>query len=93
MKTRLMAVVAAAAAMFAGTLYARTASYTEKVDGLTWHYQIENGKATIHNGTETAAHYYNGSDPVGVLTIPSKLGGKPVAVIGDNAFGNGRLPK
>lgn len=48
MKTKLMAVVAAAAAMFTGALRADVETYTEKVDGLTWYYQIENGKAKIY---------------------------------------------
>ena len=81
MKTKLMGVVALAAAMFAGTLYAMDPMFTEKVDGLTWEYQIEGGKANVYR-----VHNLYGGAPTGAVTIPAKLGGKPVAVIGEGLF-------
>ena len=81
MKTRLMAAVAAAVAMFAGMLYAMDSMLIEKVDGLTWEYQIEGGKAHVYR-----VHDREWNDPAGAVTIPAKLGGKSVAVIGANVF-------
>ena len=73
MKTKLMAVVAAAAAMFAGTLHAMSALYTEKVDGWTWTYTIAEGKAQDVVGQFTSTKY---AAPGPNLVIPAKLGGK-----------------
>ena len=50
------------------------------MDGLAWEYRIEGGKANVYrvSGREGA--------PTGAVTIPAKLGGKSVAVIGSGLF-------
>ncbi len=60
--------------------------YNESVDGLTWNFKVENGKAIIG--------YRNGNTPIpatavkpeGHVDIPPALGGCPVTHIGDCAF-------
>lgn len=49
---------------------------TEEVDGVTWTYSINNGKATV-----TSAKNFNLW-----LNVPSTLGGYSVTSVGDNAF-------
>ena len=79
MKTKLMAVVAAAAAMFVGNLRADLTRYTEKVDGWTWEYEVAEGKAQNVIGQFKTKYY---SNPGPNLVIPAKLGGKAVASLG-----------
>ncbi len=79
MKTKLMAVVAAAAAMLTGALRADLTVYTEKVDGWTWTYTIAEGKAQDVVGQFTSTKY---AAPGPNLVIPAKLGGKAVASLG-----------
>ena len=55
---------------------------TETVGGYTWTYEINGGKAVIDNYYSTAI----APAPTGTLTIPSKLGGKPVTGIGGYAL-------
>lgn len=50
---------------------------TEIVDGITWNYTVEDGKASITSIPKSTA---------GAVTIPSTLGGYPVTSIGDDAF-------
>ena len=54
-------------------------TWTDPDTGLTWHYAVEDGKATLENVSPT---------PTGVLTIPATLGGYPVTTIGRSAFGD-----
>jgi len=51
--------------------------YTEEVDGYSWTFSVINGEAKIE---------YLTPEPVGTLTIPETLGGRPVTGIGDDAF-------
>lgn len=78
MKTKLMALVAAVAAMFVGALRADLNRYTEKVDGWTWEYGIAEGKAQDVIGWPSSKYL----DPSPNLVIPAKLGGKAVASLG-----------
>lgn len=49
---------------------------TETVGGVTWSYTVSDGRATV-----------TGADPAeGALSVPSTLGGHPVAAIGEYAF-------
>ena len=57
---------------------------TEVVDGITWTYTVSDGKAQI--GTGDYGSPTISSATIGAITIPSRLGGCPVAVIGDYAF-------
>ena len=50
---------------------------SEVVDGVTWCYEIANGKATIVQGTMPC---------VGEMTVPETLGACPVTAIGRSAF-------
>ena len=54
----------------------------ETVGGYTWKYEIKGGKAVVDNYYSTAI----APAPTGTLTIPSKLGGKPVTGIGGYAL-------
>ena len=54
----------------------------ETVGGYTWKYEIKGGKAVVDNYYSTAI----APAPTGTLTIPSKLGGKPVTEIGEYAL-------
>ena len=81
-KTKLMSVVAAAAAMFVGTLRADLTRYTEKVDGWIWEYEVAEGKAQYVVGSFTGKYSKPGPD----LVIPAKLGGKAVASLGPFAL-------
>ena len=54
----------------------------ETVNGYTWNYRINGNSAEIYG-------YYScgvSPEPDGFVTIPSSLGGKPVTIIGKNAF-------
>ncbi len=84
MKPKLTTTIACAAAMLTGALWADT----EKVDGYTWTYQIKNGKAEITSGIISKRAVEPAPRAAETLVIPSKLGGKPVAAIGDYAFLN-----
>ena len=74
MTKKLMMMAAAAAVAFG----ACAATETETVDGRTWKYRVYEGTAEI---TDV-------SPATGAVTIPSTLGGKPVATIGQSAFFN-----
>ncbi|MBR6802846.1 MAG: leucine-rich repeat protein [Kiritimatiellae bacterium] len=63
------------------TLHADTAV----VDGITWTYQVSNGKAQIYKNASSPAIPSNTS---GAITIPDKLGGYSVTSIGRSAFYN-----
>ena len=74
-KKILMAVVTAGVMpLMAGTEYA---------NGYTWTYRIEGGTAVISNYGENWEELYDviSPEPVGAVTIPSTLGGKPVTSI------------
>ncbi len=54
---------------------------SETVAGVTWTYTVSGGRATV-----------TGADPAeGALTVPSTLGGLPVAAIGEYAFDDSRF--
>ena len=55
---------------------------TQTVGGYTWTYRIINGTAEIFNNYSVAIS----PNPTGSITIPNKLGGKPVTCIGKYAF-------
>ena len=71
-------IFAAVAFCAALSLYADT----ETADGITWRYQVSDGKATIYNNESAAISPLT----TGAITIPSSLGGYPVTSIGDDAF-------
>ena len=56
---------------------------TETVGGYTWTYRINGDTAEIYYHYQYAAI---SPKPIGALTIPSSLGGKPVTSIGGSAF-------
>lgn len=56
---------------------------SEKVNGYTWTYEIVDGKAVIGSGSNVRAV---SPIPTGALTIPAKLGGKPVVRLADFAL-------
>ena len=58
-------------------------TYTETVDGIEWTYTVTNGKASVGGSSSSTAIPKTTS---GAITIPSTLGGYPVANIGDYAF-------
>jgi len=57
---------------------------TETVDGITWRYQVSNGKAEIYNNDLAAIP----TSTTGAITIPATLGGYPITSIGSYAFRN-----
>lgn len=63
---------------------------TADVDGRTWHYQVADGQAVIKYELEYYGYKFNfcavTPAPAGVLSIPSVLGIRPVACIGEDAF-------
>ena len=71
MKTKMMAMLAVAATMVAQ-------ADTEYVGGMEWDFEIVDGKTATITGTDSWL--------AGTVTVPSKLGGKPVAAIGERAF-------
>ena len=75
-----------AAAMVAVCAWADT--WTDPDTGYTWTYRVKNGKAEIVYCDEWGAggNAAISPSPVGPVTVPSKIGGKPVTSIGDDAF-------
>ena len=63
----------AVATLAAGSLFAET----ETVNGVTWTYHVNDGKAEVYSIPNSTS---------GAITIPSTLGGYPVTSIGDRAF-------
>ena len=67
---------------------------TEKVGDYTWTYRINGNTAEIYGASEShlyetsASPSISPSNPTGHVEIPSVLGGKPVASIGDYALYN-----
>ncbi len=55
---------------------------TETVNGITWTYHISDSKAEIYNSGSAAIP----TSTTGAITIPSTLGGYPVASIGEGAL-------
>lgn len=56
-----------------------SAAETETVDGVNFHYTVENGEATlVYDGNQ---YYYTDT-----MVVPETLGGYPVTAIGDKAF-------
>ena len=62
------------------------AAATATVGGYTWTYKINGKTAEIYSGSNYSAAI--SPSPTGSVTIPSTLGGKPVANIGHSAFYN-----
>ena len=56
----------------------------ETVNGIEWTYRVSNGEASLGGGSSLSTAVP--SSTKGALTIPSKLGGYPVAHIGSGAF-------
>ena len=73
-KMLMAAVIAGAMPLMADTEYA---------NGYTWTYRIQGGTAVISNYDENWTEWYDviSPKPVGAVTIPSTLGGKPVTSI------------
>ena len=71
MKTKMMAMLAVAATLV-------VQADTEYVGGMEWSYVIDGGKTATITGTDSWL--------AGTVATPSKLGGKPVAAIGERAF-------
>ncbi len=64
---------------------------TETVDGVTWRYEVLDGKAIITRGrNHSHSRAAISALTSGHLTIPSALGGYPVSGIGEFAFHNCR---
>ena len=59
---------------------------TETVDGITWTYTVTDGKASVGGGTTSTPAIPTST--TGSITIPSTLGGYPVASIRTCAFYN-----
>ena len=57
---------------------------TETVNGIEWHYVVEDGKVEIRNEDSYTAAITNTT--TGALVVPSSLGGMPVTGIGFSAF-------
>lgn len=58
----------------------------EVANGYTWSYRIENGKATIIGNNSEKGECAISSNPMGIVKVPSVLGGVPVTAIGKSAF-------
>ena len=82
-------------------VFTLNAAYETTPDGLTWKYEIEDGKAIIvcrEDTIKTGSYPYEkfvteytasiSSDTVGTVIIPETLGGCPVVSIGHDAFKN-----
>ena len=76
MTKKMVMLVAAAAVVFGAW------AETETVGGYTWTYQINGDTAEIYNNYSAAIS----PSPTGAVTIPFRLGGKPVTSIGSSAF-------
>ncbi len=64
---------------------------TEKVNGYTWTYRINGDEAEIYGDINLGCDRMRPSispRPKGFVKIPSLLGGKPVTIIGEAAFGD-----
>ena len=79
MKQTMKAHVLAAAALAAGALLADR----ETANGVEWTYQVKNGKAEI---SDSVTHAAVPTSTSGAVAVPAKLGGHPVASIGESAF-------
>ncbi len=60
--------------------------YNESVDGLTWNFKVENGKAIIGYRDGNTPIPATAVKPEGHVDIPPVLGGCPVTHVGDCAF-------
>ena len=78
MKKRIIMLAAALAAALPGV------AETEIVDGIEWHYVVNDGKAEIRGEGSYSSAITNTT--TGALVIPASLGGLPVTSIGDYAF-------
>ena len=58
-----------------------TLADTEMVDGIVWTYVVYDGKVQVGSGSLAIPQ-----ETTGAITVPSTLGGKPVARIGYRAF-------
>ena len=85
--------------MMAGSIVAAMSvmAETENVDGCTWSYQIDDGRATVFGGSDRVwddeeerwVDSYTPAIPShtsGAIRVPASLGGCPVAKIGAGAF-------
>ena len=57
-------------------------AYTATVDGITWTFEVVDGKAEIYNNGSAAILM----STTGAITIPATLGDYPVNSIGGSAF-------
>ena len=69
--------------LMATSAFAAT-TYTERVDGLTWRYTVENGYAYVGGGSSSLPAV--SSSTVGAIIVPSRLGRYTVVGIGSYAF-------
>ena len=81
MNRRLIARLLVCATVFAAAL--PLAADTETVGGYTWTYRITGGTAGLYSVNHRAGI---SPEPIGALTIPETLGGKPVTSIGEYSF-------
>ncbi|MBR4603960.1 MAG: leucine-rich repeat domain-containing protein, partial [Kiritimatiellae bacterium] len=76
----------ALAAAFALSFPAGGFAATETVNGIKWTYTIDDGRATL-GGTDRSPLAL-ARTTAGAVSIPSRLGGRPVTEIGERAFYN-----
>ncbi len=90
MKIKCQPFAAAVAVLAAAVIIAGVArGETETIDGFTWTYCINGDTAEIYgslNSEGTGFIHAVSPEPEGAISIPTMLGGLPVACIGDNAF-------
>ncbi len=60
--------------------------YTETVNGLTWNFEVKDGKAVIGSLNVKRKVLATTTSPQGDIAIPATLGGRPVTGIGGRAF-------